>query len=344
MPAAVEKASDNLTSIRKAAILLVALGDQASAEFVRNLSEEEVQAVSREVARINTITAEQVESVVEEFYQMSVARDFAIKGGLDYARSMLNNAFGQETAKKLVDRLIKALGAEAVSLDALQKADPQQLAKFVHSEHPQTIALVLSHLDSPQAAALLVSLPSNLRADVAMRMANLDQISPEIVHKIAAVIGQKLKALGEFSRESYGGVRAVAELFNRLDSMTNKEILENIEQQDGNLAETIRHLMFVFEDILMIDQNGLKELLGKVDRKLLTIALKGTSEQLKEHFLKAMSQRGADMLREDMDALGPIKLRDVEGAQQEIIAVIRQLETDGVLSLKGGAPGEQYVS
>ena len=344
MPAIAEKATENLTSIRKAAILLVALGDQSSAEFVRNLSEEEVQMVSREVARINTITAEQVEAVVEEFYQMSVARDFAIKGGLDYARNMLNTAFGQETAKRLVDRLIKALGAEAVSLDALQKADPQQLAKFVHSEHPQTIALVLSHLDSPQAAALLVSLPSNLRADVAMRMANLDQISPEIVHKIAAVIGQKLKALGEFSRESYGGVRAVAELFNRLDSMTNKEILENIEQQDGNLAETIRHLMFVFEDILMIDDNGMKELLGKVDRKLLTTALKGTSEQLRDHFLKAMSQRGADMLREDMDALGPIKLRDVEASQQEIIVVIRQLEADGVLSLKGAAPGEQYVS
>ncbi len=339
-----EKATENLTGLRKAAILLVALGDQSSGDFVRNLSEEEVQMVSREVARINIITADQVESVVEEFYQMSAARDFALKGGLDYARNMLNNAFGPETAKRLVDRLIKALGAEAVSLDALQKADPQQLAKFVHSEHPQTIALVLSHLDAPQAAALLVSLPPNLRADVAMRMANLDQISPEIVHKIAAVIGQKLKALGEFSRESYGGVRAVAELFNRLDSMTNKEILENIEQQDGNLAETIRHLMFVFEDILMIDQNAMKELLGKVDRKLLTVALKGTSEQLREHFLKAMSQRGADMLREDMDALGPIKIRDVEAAQQQVIAVVRQLEADGVLSLKGAAPGEQYVS
>jgi len=344
MPATAEKATEGLTGIRKAAILLVALGDHASADFVRSLSEDEVQMVSREVARINTITSEQVEAVVEEFYQMSMARDFAVKGGLDYARNMLMNAFGPETAKRLVDRLVKALGAEAVSLDALQKADPQQLAKFVHSEHPQTIALVLSHLDSPQAAALLVSLPPNLRADVAMRMANLDQISPEIVHKIAAVIGQKLKALGEFSRESYGGVRAVAELFNRLDSMTNKEILENIEQQDGNLAETIRHLMFVFEDILMIDPNGMKELLGKIDRKLLTVALKGTSDQLKEHFLKAMSQRGADMLREDMDALGPIKIKDVEAAQQQVIAVIRQLEADGVLSLKGSGGGEQYVS
>lgn len=331
-----------LPGIRKAAILLVALGDQAGAEFIRHLSEDEVQLVSREVARIPSITSEQAEAVIEEFYQTSMARDFAVKGGLDYARNMLVNAFGQETAKKLVDRLVKALGAEAVSLDALQKADPQQLAKFVHSEHPQTIALVLSHLDPTQAAALLVSLPPNLRGDVAMRMANLDQISPGIIHKIAGVIGQKLKALGEFSRESYGGVRAVAELFNRLDSMTSKEILESVEQQDGSLADTIRHLMFVFEDILMIDSNGMKELLGKIDRKLLTVALKGTSEQLRDHFLQAMSQRGAEMLKEDMDALGPTKIKDVEAAQQQIITVIRQMDAEGALSLKG-AGSEQYV-
>jgi flagellar motor switch protein FliG len=332
-----------LPGIRKAAILLVALGDQTGGEFLRHLSDDEVQLVSREVARIPAISSEQSEAVIEEFYQMSMARDFAVKGGLDYARNMLVNAFGQDTAKKLVERLVKALGAEAVSLDALQKADPQQLAKFVHSEHPQTIALVLSHLEPTQAAALLVSLPPNLRGDVAMRMANLDQISPGIIHKIASVIGQKLKALGEFSRESYGGVRAVAELFNRLDSMTSKEILETVEQQDGSLAETIRHLMFVFEDILMIDANGMKELLGKIDRKLLTVALKGTSEQLRDHFLQAMSQRGAEMLKEDMDALGPTKIKDVEASQQQIIAVVRQLDAEGALSLKGGAGGEQYV-
>ena len=336
--------AEQIPGLRKAAILMVMIGDEASSQIFRELDEDEVQEISREIARVQSLTPEEAEGVLEEFYQMSVARDYVVKGGLDYARKVLVNAFGNEGAQRMLDRLMKTLGNETLSFDALQKTDPQQLAKFIHSEHPQTIALVLSHLDAPQAAALLVSLPSNLRADVAMRMANLDQISPEIVHKIAAVIGQKLKALGEFSRESYGGVRAVAELFNRLDSMTNKEILENIEQQDGNLAETIRHLMFVFEDILMIDENAMKELLGKVDRKLLTTALKGTSEQLRDHFLKAMSQRGADMLREDMDALGPIKLRDVEASQQEIIAVIRQLEADGVLSLKGTAPGEQYVS
>src|SRR5438445_6436428 len=216
-----------LSGIRKAAILLVTVGDQASAEFVRQLNEDEVQMVSREIARIGTITAEHAEVVLEEFYQMSMARDFAVKGGLEYARNMLVSAFGPETAKKLVDRLMKALGTDAASLDALQKADPQQLAKFVHSEHPQTIALVLSHMNPSQGAALLISLPGNLRADVALRMANLDQISPDVIHKIALVLGQKLKALGEFSRESYGGVRAVAEMFNRLDSGTSKDILEN---------------------------------------------------------------------------------------------------------------------
>ena len=201
---------------------------------------------------------------------------------------------------------------------------------------------MLSHLNSTQAAALLNSLPPGLRSDVAQRMASLDQISPEVILKIAGVIGQKLKTLGEFSRESYGGVRAVAEMLNRLDSTSSREILTHIDQQDTNLAETIRHLMFVFEDLLLIDPMGLKEVLAKVDRKVLTVALKGTSEQLRTQILSSMSQRGADMLREDMEALGPIKIKDVEAAQQQIIAVVRQLESEGVLSLKGTV-GEQYV-
>jgi flagellar motor switch protein FliG len=173
-------------------------------------------------------------------------------------------------------------------------------------------------------------------------MASLDQISPDVINKIAAVIGQRLNALGEFSRESYGGVKAVAEMLNRSDSESSKEILGFIEEQDPNLVQTIRHLMFVFEDILLIDTSGLKEVLSRVDRKVLTIALKGTSEQLKSHFLECMSQRGAEMLREDMEALGPIKIREVEAAQQQVIAVVRALEAEGVLSV-GGAVGEQYV-
>jgi flagellar motor switch protein FliG len=173
-------------------------------------------------------------------------------------------------------------------------------------------------------------------------MANLDQISPEIISKIAVVIGSKLKTLGELSREAYGGVHAVAEMFNRLDSNTSREILENIEQVNPTLVETIRHLMFVFEDLLLLDVNAIKEVLAKVDRKILTVALKGTSEQMKNHMLQAMSQRGAEMLKEDMEALGPIKIKEVEASQQQIIAVVRQLESDGTISLKGTS-GEQYV-
>lgn len=177
---------------------------------------------------------------------------------------------------------------------------------------------------------------------MALRMANLDQISPEIISKIAGIIGQKLKAIGELSREAYGGVRAVAEMFNRLDSTTSKEILETIEQENPTLVETIRHLMFVFEDLLLIDQAGIKELLSKVDRKLLTIALKGTSDQLRNHFMECMSSRGSEMLREDMEALGPVKIKEVEAAQQQIISIVRQLESEGVINMKGTV-GEQYV-
>jgi flagellar motor switch protein FliG len=331
-----------ITSLRKAAMLLIVLGEQSSAELLQQLSEEDVQKVSREVAKITAISAEQAETLLNEFHHMAAAGDYVARGGIDYARKLLMRAFNPDTAKRLLERLTKTLGADAASFDAIQKADPQQLAKFIHNEHPQTIALVLSHLNSSQAAALLTSLPSGLRADVSQRMASLDQISPEIILKIAGVIGQKLKALGEFSRESYGGVRAVAEMLNRLDSASSKGILDNIEQQDANLAETIRHLMFVFEDLLLIDPLGLKEVLGKVDRKLLTIALKGTSEQLRNQILGCLSQRGAEMLREDMEALGPIKIKEVEAAQQQIIAVVRQLESEGVISLKG-AVGEQYV-
>jgi len=331
-----------LLNLRKAAILLVALGEGSSAQLLQQLNEEEVQRVSREVAKLTAVTAEQAESVLEEFHHMSNAGDYVARGGIEFARKLLQRAFEPDHAKRALDRLTKALGADAASFDALQKADPQQLAKFIHNEHPQTIALVLSHLSYSQAAALLTSLPAAMRADISQRMASLDQISPEIILKIAAVIGSKLKALGEFSRESYGGVRAVAEMLNRLDSTSSREILDHIDRQDTNLAETIRHLMFVFEDLLLIDPMGLKEVLGKADRKFLTIALKGTSEQLRNHILSCMSQRGADMLREDMESLGPVKIKEVEAAQQSIIAVVRQLESEGVLSLKG-AVGEQYV-
>lgn len=336
------KSTARVPGIRKAAVLMVVIGEQAAAEVLSGLSEDQAAKLSREIAKVNHIPSDLAEAVLEEAYQMSVAQEYVAQGGVEYARKLLQSAYGPETARRLLDRLMKAIGSDSASFDALQRADPQQLAKFIHKEHPQTIALVLAHLNPTQAAALLQSLPAELRGDVSLRMANLERISPDIVNRIAVIIGQKISALGEFSRESYGGVRAVAEMFNRLDSATSKEILDDIEKQDANLTEAIRHLMFVFEDLLLLDQPGLKEVLARVDRKLLTVALKGTSDQLKQKFLDCMSQRGADMLREDMEALGPIKIKEVDAAQQQIIAVVRQLESEGVISLKG-AVGEQYV-
>src|SRR3954452_14454 len=248
--------SEIVSTLRKAATLLIVLGEQTSAELLQQLSEEDVQKVSREVAKITAISAEQAEGVLNEFHHIAAAGDYVARGGIDYARKLLMRAFNPDTAKRLLERLTKTLGADAASFDALQKADPQQLAKFIHNEHPQTIALVLSHLNPSQAAGLLFSLPVELRADVALRMANLDQISPVIISKLASIIDSKLTSLGEVSRESYGGVRAVAEMFNRLDSNSSKEILETIEQTDSFLVETIRHLMFVFEDLLLLDQGG----------------------------------------------------------------------------------------
>ncbi len=330
------------TGLRKAAMLMVILGEETGAELVKQFSEEEIQAISREIAYVSQISSEEADAILGEFHQMLMARDYVMKGGLDYARKMLVSAFGPEGGKKLLDRIVRAMGHDVATFDALHKADPQQLSKFIHSEHPQTIALILSHLSASQAAALLVSLPGEIRADVALRMANLDQISPEIINKIARIIGQKLESLGEFSRESYGGVRAVSEMFNRLDSGASKEILETIEEQDPGLVETIRHLMFVFEDLLLIDINGMKEITNRVDRKVITMALKGTSEQLRSHFLQCLSSRGAEMMKEEMESMGPVKIKEVAAAQQQIIATFRVLEAEGVISLKGAA-GDQYV-
>lgn len=333
----------NIPGAKKAAVLLIILGGDLTAEVLKQMDDAEVHRIGQEIARSNSVTAELAEGVLEEFYQMSIAHQYVLKGGVDYAKKVLIQAFGPEEAKKILDRLLKQLGGESLSFDALQKADPGQLAKFIHNEHPQTIALILSHLNPSQAAGLLYALPLEIRADIAHRMASLEQISPEIIGKIASIIGLKLKDIGDFSRETTGGVQAVSEMFNRLDSGTSKEILETLGGLDPHLTQTIRQLMFVFEDMLMVGEEGIKELLARIDRKLLTVALKGTSDRLRDHFLTAMSARGAEMLKEDMDALGPVKIREVEAAQQQIITVLRQLENEGVINLKGTV-GEQYVS
>lgn len=322
---------------------MVLIGDEASASLFRYLQEDEVQEITKEISRLGRIEPETADGVLDDYYKMALARAYLLQGGADYARKLLVKAFGPDASKKLLDRVTIALQSAIAGFDSLQKADPAQLSRFIQHEHPQTIALILAHLNSPQAAALLSALPVELRGDVVLRMANLEQISPEIITKITGVLSQRLEALGDVSRESYGGIRAVAELINRLDNSSSVAILEKIENDDPNLALTIRNFMFVFDDLLLIEDSGMREIIQRVDKKTLTVALKGTSGPLKNQFFRHMSQRAVEMLKEDMDVLGPVKIKEVETAQQEIVAVVRKLDQDGVVSIKGGGENE-YVS
>ena len=334
--------SGTLTGAQKAAVLMIALGDQASASLLKQLSEEQVQAVSGAIADLSSVTAAEAESVLQEFRDATSDGSRVGSGGIAYAKRILTSAFGPEGSKKHLDQL-PGLHGEMGSSRQLQNVEPQLLARFVKSEHPQTVAIVLSQLNPSQSASVLASMEPDARWDIAFRIAKLDKISPAVVGKISAVIGQKLKSLGEMKRQPSGGPRAVAEIFNQLDSILSTEILEQIGEQSPELMDSIRQKMFVFDDLMALDANGVKELLSRADRRQLTTALKGTSEELRQHLLKGMSQRGAAMLLEDMEALGPVKIREVEAAQQAIIGVLRQLETEGVLSLKGGGSDDQYV-
>ena len=330
--------TNKISGAQKAAILLVTLGERLGGELLKQLSEEEVKSVSKAIARLDKVTPSQTESVLEEFCQATMQGS---RGGFDYAKRMLSNAFGPEGAKRIAENLPKTGGRSNKNIESLQKADPVQLTRFIEGEHPQTIALILSHLSAAQAASLIANLPPALRSDVVFRIAELDRVSSDVVARISVVIGEKLRSIGEVKSEPHGGPRTVAEILNRMDSTVSEEILTNMQEQQA-LVDAIRHYMFVFEDLLLIDSTAMKEVVAKIDRKLLTIALKGTSDQLKNHFMQCMSQRGAEMLREDMDAAGPVRIRDVEAAQQQILSVVQQLETEGVLSLKGGG-GDQYV-
>jgi flagellar motor switch protein FliG len=332
-----------ISGSRKAAIMLVLMGDEASAGIFRYMQEDEIQEISKEISRLGEINPEIADSVLEEFYRLTLAKAFLGRGGPEFAKKLLVKAFGSDSSKKLLDYLNISLQSELVGFDNLQKADPVQLSKFIQSEQPQTIALVLAHLNPSQAAALLGSLPAALRADVVMRMASLEQISPDVINKITSILEQKLRSLGDFSRESYGGIRAVAELINRMETKSAAAILEKIEGDNPSLALSIRNLMFVFDDVLLIDDAGMREILQRVDKKALTIALKGTGEELRNQFFRNMSQRAVEMMKEDMEVLGPVKVRDVETSQQQIVSVVRKLDESGVISLKGGS-NDEYIS
>jgi flagellar motor switch protein FliG len=330
-----------LTGIRKAAIVALMLGEEATAEILKHLSEEEVTALTTEMAGIGNITAKVGEQVLEEFHNTAVAAEHVARGDMDFAKRVLVKTFGTDTARRMIDRVMRSFQSTA-GFTSLEKADPQQLSKFILGEHPQTIALILAHLNPSSAAQLATLLPDELRVDVLTRMASLEDISPDVVSRISSVIETRLKALGGPTREQHGGVRAVAELFNRLERTVSTPVLEAIEVQRPDLAVSIRNLMFVFDDLINVDDNGMREIIQRADKKGLTIALKGSSEEIRQRFFKNMSKRAGEMLKEEMEVLGAIRLRDVEKAQQDVVGIARKLEEEGLIST-GAAAGEAYV-
>ena len=332
---------ERMSGAHKAAILMVLIGDEASSEIFKHMNEEEITAISREISALKNIQPETADEVLEDFHNMSLAKEYFAIGGIDYAKKVLLNSIGPDASRKILDRLIKSLEATP-SFSSLEKANPQQLSRFIQNEHPQTVALVLAHMNPSQGAELLTSLPENLQSEVSMRMATLEQINPDVVKRIATVLEQKLEALGGGNVEDYGGIRAVAEMFNRMDRSAGRSVLEKIEVVDPDLSNAIRDLMFVFDDILLLDDQAVTEILKRVDKKVLSLAMKGTTEQLQQMFFRNMSQRAVEMMKEEMEYMGLVRVREVKHSQNEVVEIVRQLEEEGIISI-GGSGGEEYV-
>lgn len=329
-----------LTGPKKAAILLLALGEEGSAEVLKNLEDREIQQVGYYMARFTDVSPEELDNVLEEFYRKAAMQDqgVTINASGDFVKNALTKALGDDKAKMLVDNLQSS--ADEGSLDSLKWLEPKMVASHIMNEHPQTIALILAHLEEPeQTAQVLKELPENLQADVTYRMAILESIPPGVIKEIEEVLSKELKASGASSAAKVG-VEAVAEMLNTMDKTTESRILATIEESNPDLAEQIRELMFTFEDLVLVDPSGMQTILKEVPQADLVLALKTASDAVKEHIYSNMSERAADMVRDDLDALGPVRVADVDVAQQKIVKSARKLEEEGKIIITGGSGGD----
>jgi len=329
---------ESLSGVRKAALLVLSLGENAASDVLRNLSPDEVEQIGEEIAQLGNVERESADDVLSEFVALGTSNP--LRGGASVAQRFVEITLGPDGSRRFLDRVTQG-GKKSHHLDGFGEIDPEHLAKFVQHEHPQTIALVVAHLEPSQGAAVFSLLPDALRSEVSVRVASMEEISPDILHRIGSVLDEKLRAFGNFRRETYGGVRAVAELLNRVDRNTSRDVLENLEENNPDVALSIRNLMFVFDDLLLLDDKAIREVLQQVDKKALAIALKGTTVELQDAFFKNMSQRAGDNLREEMDMMGPIKVKDVEDSQKEVVELVRKLESEGTVSIGSGA--DEYV-
>lgn len=338
-PPAVEKKKPAYGGLRKAAILMIILGDEAAVEIYRNLRPEDIRKLTQEIAQVETISPAEAIQVLDEYRRLTLTQDFISQGGPDYANHLVLRAFGDQGAKGVLDQIGQGQRVDAPSMDSLQKADPQQLVKFVEGEHPQTIALILAHLGVKSASSVLLSLPEKVRADAVKRLAQMQEFSAEMVNRIALVLQKKLAGTKKEARRSQGGVPAAADMLKQLDAESSKLILEAIQLSDPDLAGAIREQMFTFDDLASIPTVSLREILAELDKKNLALALKGAREEMRNTFYKVMSSRAVEMLKEDIDALGSIRIAQVQQAQQEVVALARRLEVDGKISLKSSGDG-----
>ncbi len=327
-----------LTARIKVAIFLMFLGPDLSRDIVKLLTEEEMESVAIEIAKIRKVDNEDRDQVVEEFYNMLKAQEFITQGGVSAARDFLKSAVGDEMAESIISKLTASL--EVQPFDLIRAADPEHLQNFISGEHPQTIALILAYLQPEKAATILSSFPSEIQVEAAKRLALMDRTSPEIVRDVEAILEKKLSTVSSTDYTSVGGVDSLVEIINIVDRGTEKTIIDNLEIQNPDLAEEIKKRMFVFEDLNMLDDRGIQRVLKEIDTKDLALALKGSSDDVRSKFLKNMSKRAGQMLQDDMAFMGPVRIKDVEEAQQKIVNVVRALEESGDLVISRGGEDE----
>ena len=329
------KKDKGMTGKQKAALLLISLGPEVSAAVYKHLTEEEIERLTLEISGVKKVDSVVKEEIIEEFHNIALAQDYISQGGIGYAKTVLEKALGKEHAQAIINRLTSSL--QVRPFDFARRADPGQILNFIQNEHPQTIALILSYLEAEQAGMILSSLPQEMQADIAKRIATMDSTSPEVISEIEAVLERKLSSTVTQDFTETGGVDAVVQVLNGVDRATEKTILNALEIQDPELAEEIRKRMFVFEDIVTLDNRSIQRIVRECENEDLILSMKVSSEEVREILFKNMSQRMAESFQEEMEVMGPVRLRDVEEAQARIVSIIRRLEDSGeIIIARGG--------
>ena len=333
--------TQDYTGIQKAAILLIALGPERSADIFKHLKEDEIEELTLEIANTRSVSPQVKEDVLNEFYQICLAQQYIAEGGIGYAKELLDKALGEDRAKEVITKLTASL--QVRPFEFVRKTDPSQLLNFIQDEHPQTIAMILSYLTSAQAALVIGALPPEKQADVAKRIAMMDRTSPDVIKEVERVLEKKLSSLVNQDYTIVGGVDAIVNILNTVDRTTEKHIMESLEIEEPELADEIRKKMFVFEDILLLNDRAIQRVLRDVDNADLGVALKAANEEVQNVIFKNLSKRLAAMIKEDMEFMGPVRMKDVEEAQQKVVSVIRKLEDSGEIVISRGGGDEIVV-